>query len=349
MSNKPQSPAIIIARKHQSAPKEHEADKAIRQAAEEIHEGRWVDDTERDRVLDNLGLALGAGTDGVALGRKPTLEDFRQTRELNELGRHPRVIEALERMKQEHEDAKTPEQELEALWAMREMNAGMAAGNKWDGQERWQGAENERMRHGRLLTPWDFYDELLLKIPRLKDVLLLSTNVVKTHPDAKAGRVGLYIRNPLWKGESPMKDYPQVKARELREAGEKELKKAKLWRRLGMNTKADQSFQLAADMAETATKMLMEHYTEQVNNPEFLRCGTLQFPLGTEWMIMNFDEYGVPTTAKHLGWRTALLSMVRCRVITEEEAHRAFPVGSGAAGDWYMEQLYTRRNVARVM
>jgi hypothetical protein len=36
--------------------------------------------------------------------------------------------------------------------------------------------------------------------------------------------------------------------------------------------------------------------------------------------------------------------MVRSRVITEEEAHQAFPVGSGPAAGWYLEQLYRIRN-----
>lgn len=85
---------------------------------------------------------------------------------------------------------------------------------------------------------------------------------------------------------------------------------------------------------------------------EFLKgkcqVATLQYPLGTEWMIMRFNEYGVPTTAKFLGWRTALLTMVKLNVITEKEAHKAFPLGSGPAADWYKAQLYMHRNGNRV-
>lgn len=72
--------------------------------------------------------------------------------------------------------------------------------------------------------------------------------------------------------------------------------------------------------------------------------GTLQYPLSTEWMIVRVNQYGVPTTAKYLGWRTALLSMIRLGVLTEKEAHKAFPLGDGPAGDWYREQLYMHRN-----
>lgn len=75
-----------------------------------------------------------------------------------------------------------------------------------------------------------------------------------------------------------------------------------------------------------------------------VQVGTLQWPCSTEWMIMRFDEYGVPTTAKYLGWRTALLSMIQLGVITEKEAHKAFPLSLGPAGNWYREQLQVIRS-----
>lgn len=73
------------------------------------------------------------------------------------------------------------------------------------------------------------------------------------------------------------------------------------------------------------------------------QVGTLQYPCGPEWMVMRFDEYGVPTTAKYLGWRTALLSMIQLGVITEKEAQKAFPLKLGPAGDWYRQQLFEFR------
>jgi hypothetical protein len=71
---------------------------------------------------------------------------------------------------------------------------------------------------------------------------------------------------------------------------------------------------------------------------------TLQWPCGPEWMIPKFDEYGVPVRARYLGWRTALLCLIRTRVISEKEAHRAFPLGSGPAGEWYRQQLFEMRS-----
>lgn len=84
-------------------------------------------------------------------------------------------------------------------------------------------------------------------------------------------------------------------------------------------------------------------------NDELVQVATLQWPYSTEWMIMRFDEYGCPTTAKYLGWRTTLLCLITCGVITEKEAHKAFPLSSGPAADWYREQLFAMRNNGKIM
>lgn len=77
---------------------------------------------------------------------------------------------------------------------------------------------------------------------------------------------------------------------------------------------------------------------------EQVAVGTLQYPCGPEWMVMRFNEYGVPTNAKYLGWRTALLSMITLGVLSEKEAHKAFPLGEGPAAHWYREQLQVHRS-----
>lgn len=347
MSHARQSPAMHIARKHQSAPKEHWADKEIKKAAVEIDEGRYVAEPSAETTLDGLGLALGMGKGRVAMGQELTFNDFRSeaiaTRDMNELGRHPRVLEAIDRMKREYEEAKNPQEAIEKAWAMRELNQQSAEGSKWDGQERWEGAENEEMRQGELLTPIAFYERLVKVIGRER--VLLSHHAVKTHPDAKSARVGLYIRNVNWAGDSDQKrEYAQLKADELKKTGMEEMIKGKRYRIAGLSAMADKSMNLAAEMAEQATRILMEQSAQEQIEPEFLRVGTLQWPLGTEWMIMAFDEYGVPTQAKFLGWRTALLTMIRSGCLTEDEAQQAFPVASGPASAWYLEQLYMRRN-----
>lgn len=349
MSDK--APAVQIPRKHQSAPKEHWADVEVMKAAHEIQEGRYVADydPEGESALDGLGLSLSAGTaKGITTGEKPTLADMQFTREMNELSRHPRVVEAMERMQKEIDDNPDSDEAIERSCMLWEMNEAASRGQKWAGQDRWEGKENEEMRQGRILSPQEFYSELCAVIGRER--VLLSEYGYKTSPDAKSARVGLYVRNPEWKGESPMLEMAHVKAAELKTAAEKELVKAKRLRLAHHDAEADKTFQMAGNMIQAATEMHMERQQIEAEAPkQFLRVGMLQWPYGTEWMLMNFTEYGVPTTAKFLGWRTALLTMVRHRVITEEEALEAFPLGTGPAGDWYLKQLYTRRNKAKVM
>ena len=351
MSHTPQSAAVHIARRHQSAAKAHPAEAEILKAAVEIDEGRYVEDRRNgdEKVLDGLGLALGMGTDGVAVGDAPSFADWHRqeklTRQMNELGRHPRVQEAMERMQAELEDAKTPEEDIEMRWRLHELLAADQERNKWDGQERWQGRENEEMRRGEVLSPWQFHERLCKALGRNDRVLLKDDHIVKMSPGGRSGLLALVVRNPQWNGQTAIQhDYSQVKARELKEAAESELVKAKRLRKAQYNAEADKSFHLAGDMIQTATEMLLEREAYEIEVPEFLRVGTLQAPLGTEWMMMNFDEFGVPTSAKYVGWRTALMTMIRAKAITEAEAHQAFPVGSGPAAEWYMQQLYMRRN-----
>ncbi len=351
MSHRSVSPALHIARRHQSAPKAHPAEAEIRKAAEEIDGGRYVADSRAsdEKVLDGLGLALGLGSDGVAVGEARSFDDWHKqeqaTRQMNELGRHPRVQEAMERMEREIEDAKTPEEEVEMRWRIHEMLAAEQEGNKWKGQERWEGRENEEMRRGEILSPWQFYDRLCAALGRRDRILLKDDRIVKMSSTGKSGLLALVVRNPMWNGQTSIQhDYAQVKAGELRVAAESELTKAKRLRNAKYNAEADKSFHMAGDMIQTATEMLLERDAYEAEVPEFLRVGTLQAPLGTEWMIMGFDEFGVPTSAKYVGWRTALMTMIRARVITEEEAHLAFPLGTGPAAAWYLQQLYMWRN-----
>lgn len=351
MGHKPQSAALHIARRHQSAPKAHPAEAEIRKAAEEIDGGRYVADTRAsdEQALDGLGLALGMGMDGVAVGEVASFADFHReeqaTRQMNELGRHPRVLEAMARMEREIEDAKTPEQEVEMRWRIHELLAAEQERNKWKGQERWEGRANEEMRRGEVLSPWQFHERLCKALGRSDRVLLKDDRIVKMSATGKSGLLALVVRNPMWNGQTAIQhDYAQVKAGEMKDAAEGELVKAKRLRKAKYNAEADKSFHLAGDMIQTASEILMEREAYEAECPELLRVGTLQAPLGTEWMIMGFDEFGVPTSAKYVGWRTALMTMIRARVITEAEAHQAFPLGTGPAAEWYLEQLFMWRN-----
>jgi len=295
--------------------------------------------------MKSLRIALGAGTDGVAIGQPATEKDFQDTEMFNLIGRHPRVVEALEKMKREVYDAPDPQAAFERNMAMRELATASTRPQHWDGQGRWEGAENEKMRYGRVMTPEAWYDRLGKVIG--KGRIKIGDHIIKTSTDAKSGRIGLYIHNPDWKGEKELFDDRPLKIARLRADGEMLLRNAKTMRRLNMNAEADRKITLAGEMADEAMRLQFEVLSETVNRPpELLRVGTLQHPAMTEWMIMSFTEYGAVYAPKFLGWRTALLTMIRCSAITEREAHRAFPVPSGPAASWYLEQLAMMRNTA---
>lgn len=272
MKNK--APAIHIAPEHQSAPQKSWADKEIEKAAEEIRTGQFVPQVDEE---DLIPVLLQRGTHLQAPG-KVKMDELQNT---NELLQHPRVQEALARLEQEHREAKTSQEALEKSAALFEMNERTAQKSKWDGQGRWIGEENEEMRIGLILTPFQFM-ERLEKVIGQGRVMLNRFAVLK--------RVALLVEDKTPKTLILLPGQPAP-----REDGLKQV-------------------------------------------------ATLQWPCTTEFMVMKFDEYGVPTTAKYLGWRTALLSLIQNGVITEKEAHKAFPVTPGPASSWYREQLYRLRS-----
>lgn len=75
------------------------------------------------------------------------------------------------------------------------------------------------------------------------------------------------------------------------------------------------------------------------------RCVTsLQYPYGSEWSLMHFDEFDVPITEKWRGWRTAMLHLIIAGVLTEAEVDRAFgPVPLDSVSLTYREHLQFNR------
>src|SRR5215472_10297889 len=143
---KMEMPSIVIPPHQKSKPREHWADREIKKAAEEIDSGDWIPpgDPDVDDAMKSLRIALGAGTDGVAIGQPATEKDFQDTEMFNLIGRHPRVVEALEKMKREVYDAPDPQAAFERNMAMRELATASTRPQHWDGQGRWEGAENEK-------------------------------------------------------------------------------------------------------------------------------------------------------------------------------------------------------------
>jgi hypothetical protein len=256
-----ESAAVVIPAQHQSAPKEHWSAKELALAADEIMTGKFTAEPDKDELF-NYG---------------PT----------QQLAKHPRVQEALARLEREKTDASNSQEFVEKLQQQHELNEMAAQADKWDGQGRWIGADNEKMRYGEILSPLAFMQRLTKVIGYTRVTL---------------GRFAVLSRVALLAPQPTENESRIITMESIAKARSKELYEGKA------------------------------------------QVGTLQYPLGTEWMIMRFDEYGVPLEAKFLGWRTALLSMILCGVITEKEAHKAFPLGSGPAGDWYRKQLQLQRN-----
>jgi hypothetical protein len=247
-----EAPNVIIPLEHQSAPKEHWMNRELRKAAEDIDAGGFTPELKDD--------------DYFYIGPEQLL------------WQHPRIIEALELLKTEVSESKNTEEYIEKSLMLHELNEMAMSKDRWDGQGRWLGKENEAERYGELLTPAQFMTRLEAVIGRGR---------VSLFRYAVMGRVAVLIDNP-----------------------------------------------------NKTNLFVPGPYT----TGDKLQVATLQFPLGTEWMQMKFTEYGVPKYARFLGWRTALLSLIAQEVITETEAHKAFPVHERTASKWYLQQLYELRN-----
>lgn len=296
---KNRAPAVHIDRRHQSAPKETDADKAVRLAAQEIDEGKWVAPADEMNMPD---VALMTGPRGraqeFAQQGRFDMNALETTRQTLDLGKHPRVIEALAKLEEEKSTARTSQEYVEKTAMLFELNAMSKRGEHWDGETRWQGAENEEMRRGEVLKPIQFYERLMRVI----------------------GKGVQWAEREHWVG-----------GRRVCTIGNGRV----LLGRHGVRLN---------DVGAYRVPLLVMGADLTQNEAEPMQVATLQYPLATEWMVMGFDEFGVPTSAKHIGWRTALLSMIRLGVISEKEAHKAFPLGTGPAAAWYREQLFEWAN-----
>jgi hypothetical protein len=314
-------PAVHIDRRHQKAPKEAEADKAVRLAAEEIDKGQWTLPAETATEMGEIpGVALRAGTaDFIDPAKNPWgQKDFDATDQSLVLGEHPRVLEALQKMEEQKSEARIDGQKYAELAAMQhETVENSRRRQRWDGQERWQEEDVLESRKGLILNPLEFYKRLM------EEGLESGGNlaVVEDYPTTQLEWVdGVLKRIPCY----------------VRAMGTGRIL-------LGFHIKkihpADKSGRIAV--------LVMAHSDNPVQMPghktpdeEPVQVATLQAPFSTEWMVMKFDEFGVPRTPRFIGWRTALLALIRNGVVTAQEAHRAFPVGTGPQASWYRQQLF---------
>jgi hypothetical protein len=284
----PGAPALHIPREHQSAPKEHWADKEVAKAAEEIRSGQFVPAEETDNFLA-VGLQRGAQLrNPAAMAGAEKLDLVDQTSDSMLLAQHPRVQDALRRLATEKREGRNSQEILEKTQMLHELNERAMKANQWDGQGRWLGKENEKMRVVNIMQPFQFLRSLEEVIGEGRVFL---NRFAVLHRVALLAPENVVAKPQIWTPGSVLDD--------------------------GRRDGADKGM---------------------------VQVGTLQYPCGPEWMVPRFDAYGVPTTAKYLGWRTALLSMIDLRVITEKEAHTAFPLGTNPASAWYREQLFMMRS-----
>lgn len=126
------SASVHVPLEHQSSPKETDANRAIRNAAQDLFDGKWIPENSDD-FWDN-------GLSGI-------------------LVQHPAVQEALSRLEYETQ-TKTNAEYLEKAEELHEINEMLSSRAKWDGQGRWMGNYNEEARKVNPMTPTEFIKKL---------------------------------------------------------------------------------------------------------------------------------------------------------------------------------------------
>jgi hypothetical protein len=218
---------------------------------------------------------------------------------------------------------KSPSLTVEKMLEERELNYMRSAAQRWEGQQRWQGKENVEMRLVNLLTPNAFIRQLArggisagVENPVVSEFIRERKQYVPSDPlteitGSGGPRIwlndfvgGMRVRKPDGSTELISTGRVGVNA----------------WVKPDIGTKA---WERGDYVARTITSLQ---------------------ELGPEWTVMRFNEYNVPTNERYRGWRTVLLALVMSEVLTEEEAHRAFPLRPSAASTFYQQQLQTHRS-----
>jgi hypothetical protein len=223
--------------------------------------------------------------------------------EMHQPGHDDPLIPMLRRP--EHPEDGWTEENLELL----EDNIAAASSQWWEGQEDWQGKENEEMRLVNILYPDAF-------IRKLRAAGVDARN--EEHPNAT-----------LWLNDWTAHGMVGVNA----------------WM---LPTETDEEGYLEQLRTATGQKqkdLITENYYACLNRRRIIRTMTsLQSP-GPEYSIMRFDAHNVPTKEKYRGWRTALAVLIGAGVITETQAERAFGPPTGPAGARYRATLKTFRQM----
>jgi hypothetical protein len=176
---------IIIPAEHQSSPKQTDLDKSVRTALTEIREGKFVPVVSK-KSFD------------------PMADDFFRTG-TDLLEQHPRVKEALATLQTQVVD-RTNAEYLEKAQQLHELNVMASREFRWEGQERWQGKDNEAMRTVNILTPVQFIEKLQAAgisaemEPQLKPEQHFDENGVLQRYDVEASNAKICLGRAVYRG-----------------------------------------------------------------------------------------------------------------------------------------------------
>lgn len=276
---------VIIPMEHQAAPS-FRYDKGLARAAEEAAAER--PDIQRRRAMRNSSLDS----------------------EFDAPAHHDPLLQILEHralvQRAEHAASAWVEENLEQ-W---ELNCLAARKQRTEGQERWQGKENEEMRLVRIMHPHKIFE------------LLRRAGVDARLEEHRNARIWLNE----WSAKGLVGINAWVKPQEMDELGYLEqLRDAR--------TQEQKDLLTANFMAAREGRLVRKTIT------------SLQYPYGPEWSIMRFNEYDVATKEKYRGWRTAMLTLIVADVLREEEVDCAFGPAIGPAAEFYRRQCQVWRQI----
>lgn len=220
------------------------------------------------------------------------------------VAQHPAVQERIASLQTEIQH-KTNAEYLEKAHMLFEMTEEYRKRFRWVGQERWQGAYNEASRLVNPITPSQFIEKL---------------QAIGISAEADPPEVTVSLANPAYNPFTVGGDEPTHIDMRI--------------------VKSDKKIYLGNRVIGGRVALNAKVYNPETHTIQEMRVNTLQVPLGPEWSVMRFDEYGVVTNEKYHGWRTALLSLITKGVITKDEAHRAFGKPKGEASGFYRQQLF---------
>lgn len=298
-------PNVIIKPWDQSAP-EFKYDPVLAREAAEFKNSKTAGSEDWDAI------DWEAANPQLAARRRMKNQNF--DAELDTPGHHDPRFRLLEMRSYIERIERRPAEWVDENIKLFESNCRQARKQHMPGQERFEGADNERRRLVNIMHPSRIMAKLRAAGVDARD---------EEHPQAriwlndwtKHGLVGVNA----WMAPEPMEEEAYLlMLRDAKSNAQRDIITENFWAcRAGRKVRRT------------------------------LTC--LQEPYGPEWSLMHFNDHGVATKEKYRGWRTALLVLIIADILTEAEVDTAFGPPIGEAATWYRMQLKTYRDLkARV-